>query len=104
MVAAGLDIGAKAGVYTNINYYYSDPIPLNDANTDAASSFHLLGARLGFRKIFAGAFRLDLFATVDNIFNSTYSLGNDINAAVGRYYNAAPGINYAGGVSVRYSW
>src|SRR5215204_1471449 len=104
VVASGLDITSKIGVYTNINYYYNDPIPLNDANTDFATSFHLLGARLGFRKTFAKAFRIDIFGTVDNIFNTTYSLGNDINAAAGRYYNAAPGINYTGGVNVRYSF
>ena len=102
VVASGLDITSKLGVYTNINYYYSDPIPLNDANTDYATSFNLLGARLGFRKTFAKEFRIDIFGAVDNIFNTTYSLGNDINAAAGRYYNAAPGINYTGGVNVRY--
>lgn len=104
VIASGFDISTKPGFYTNINYYYSDPIPLNDANTDIASSFHLLGARLGFRKMLGQAFRLDIFGTVDNIFNTTYSLGNDINAAAGRYYNAAPGINYSGGINLRYNW
>ena len=104
VIASGLDITSKIGIYTNINYYYSDPVPLNDANTDIASSFHLAGARLGYRKTFARAIRIDIFGSVDNIFNTTYSLGNDINAAAGRYYNAAPGINYAGGVSIRYSF
>lgn len=103
VIASGFDVSSKLGIYTNINYYYSDPIPLNDANTDIASSFHLLGARLGFRKIFGDAFRLDLFGTVDNIFNTTYSLGNDINAAAGRYYNAAPGINYSAGIGLIYT-
>jgi len=103
VIAAGIDISTKIGIYTNVNYYYSDAIPLNDSNTDIASSFHLLGARLGFRKSFGEVFRLDLFGSVDNILNTTYSLGNDINAAVGRYYNAAPGINYSGGVSLRYN-
>jgi len=104
VIASGLDITTKTGIYTNINYYYSDAIPLNDANTDLATSFHLLGIRTGIRRTFGDAFRLDIFGTIDNIFNTTYSLGNDINAAGGRYYNAAPGINYTGGVSLRYNW
>ena len=104
VLSAGFDVTSKLGIYSNINYYYSDPIPLNDANTDIASSFHLLGARAGFRKTFFDAFRIDIFGTVDNIFNTTYSLGNDINAAAGRFYNAAPGINYSAGVNLRYSW
>jgi iron complex outermembrane receptor protein len=41
-----------------------------------------------------------LFAGIENAFDVTYSLGNDINAAGGRYYNAAPGRNYYGGVSL----
>ena len=102
--ASGLDAATKIGFYTNITYYYSDPIPLNDANTDMASSFNLLGARLGFRKTFANKFQLDIFGTVDNIFDVNYSLGNDINAAAGRYYNAAPGINYSGGIGLKYLW
>jgi iron complex outermembrane receptor protein len=100
VIASGLDISAKPGFYTNINYYYSDDIPLNDVNTSNASSFHLLGARLGFKKTVSKVFRLDVFGSVDNILNTTYSLGNDINAAAGRYYNAAPGINYSGGISL----
>ena len=104
VLAAGFDITSKIGAYSNVSYYYSDPIPLNDANTDFASSFQLLGARVGFRKTFFQAFRIDIFGAVDNIFNTTYSLGNDINAAAGRYYNAAPGINYSAGVNLRYSW
>ena len=32
IISAGFDISTKPGVYANINYYYSDPIPLNDAN------------------------------------------------------------------------
>lgn len=98
VLASGIDITTRIGFYTNINYYYSDEIPLNDANTEYASSFHLLGARLGFRKKISDHLRVDLFGSVDNALNSTYSLGNDINAAAGRYYNAAPGINYSAGV------
>ena len=44
--------------------------------------------------------KLDVFAGIDNAFDLTYSLGNDINAAGGRYYNAAPGRNYYGGISL----
>lgn len=98
VVVSGFDVTTRFGLYTNINYYYSDEIPLNDANTDVASSFHLLGARLGFRKPLNRRLRLDLFGSVDNALNATYSLGNDINAAAGRYYNAAPGINYSTGI------
>jgi iron complex outermembrane recepter protein len=102
--SAGLDLATKIGVYGNATWYYSDPVPLNDANTDVANSFNLLGARVGFRHNIIAGLMVDVFGSVDNIFNRTYSLGNDINAAAGRYYNAAPGINYNVGVTVRYAW
>lgn len=100
-VAAGTDINIKHGFYANLTYYYSDPIPMNDANTDFASSYNLLGARIGWKKTFARKNLLELFGGVDNAFNITYSLGNDINAAAGRYYNAAPGINYYIGAALK---
>jgi iron complex outermembrane receptor protein len=99
-VVAGADILTKAGFYTNITYTYADHIALNDANSAWAGSYNLLGYRLGFRRVFLHKIKLDLFAGEDNVFNTRYSLGNDINAAAGRYYNAAPGSNYFVGVGI----
>ena len=99
-VASGLDISTKPGIYIDLTYYYSDPIPLNDANTEFASSYNLLGSRIGWRKELKKKNKLELFAGIENAFDVTYSLGNDINATGGRYYNAAPGRNYYGGVSL----
>ena len=82
----------------NITYNYSDKITLNDANSAYASSYHLLGARFGYKKDFSKKIRAEIFAGADNIFNTKYSLGNDINAAAGRYFNAAPGRNYYAGI------
>ena len=100
-VAAGFDFVFKAGFYGNITYYYSDPIAMNDANTDFASSYNLLGARIGYKKTFSRVV-MNLFAGADNLFDVAYSLGNDINAAAGRYYNAAAGRNFYGGVSFQW--
>lgn len=99
---ASLDIVIKPGIYTNLTYFYSDPIALNDANTDFASSYNLLGARIGWRKKIK-SIALDLFAGGDNLFDTQYSLGNDINAAGGRYYNIAAGSNYYAGVSFQWA-
>jgi iron complex outermembrane receptor protein len=103
-LAAGLDMILKMGAYANITYYYSDPVALNDANSAIASSYNLLGARIGFRKLLFKNISGDIFAAADNIFNEKYSLGNDINALGGRYFNAAPGANYAAGVSLKFNW
>ncbi len=47
VVVAGLDVTSKAGYYINVTYNYTDPIALNDANSDFASSYNLVGTRLG---------------------------------------------------------
>jgi iron complex outermembrane recepter protein len=101
-IISGLDIASKAGIYLNVTYNYSDPIYLNDANTDHATSFNLVSARLGYRKEFHQKIRMEIFTGADNLFDTRYSLGNDINAAAGRYYNAAPGRNYYAGVSFQH--
>lgn len=97
----GLDVLLQLGLYTNITYTYTDHIALNDANTAFAGSYDLLGARLGYRHAF-GDWKLDIFTGIDNAFDTKYGLGNDFNAAAGRYYNASPGRNYYAGVSVNY--
>jgi len=102
-VAATFDIVTKPGLYLNLSYFYSDPIALNDANTDFASSYNLLGGRIGWRKTISSSYVLDLFAGADNLFDVTYSLGNDINATGGRYYNVAAGRNFYGGIALNFN-
>ena len=103
-ISAGVDVISKMGLYANITYYYSDPIPLNDANTNYSSSYNLAAARLGFRRVLTNRFTFDVFGMADNLFDVKYSLGNDINAFGGRFYNAAPERNFAVGASLRYIW
>jgi len=101
-VAAGLDVSTRPGWYINLTWYYNDVLALNDANTDKAGSYNLAGGRTGWRTALNKGLMMDVFAGVDNLFDVTYSLGNDINATGGRYFNAAPGRNYSGGVSFQY--
>ena len=103
VVVAGLDVTSKAGCYLNVTYNYTDKIALNDANSAYASSYNLLGAKLGYKKDFNRKISAEIFAGADNIFDTKYSLGNDINAAVGRYYNAAPARNYYAGISFNFN-
>jgi len=98
----GLDMALRFNVYANINFNHTNAIPLDDANTAYADAYNLLGARLGYRKAWS-AFSLDFFVGVDNALDKKYSLGNDLNAVGGRYYNAAPTINFYSGVKVGFS-
>lgn len=99
-LALGTDVSIKPGLYTNLTYFYVDRIPLNDANSEYASSYNLLAARLGWKKTIGGKWRMEIFGGADNLFDVVYSLGNDINAAGGRYFNAAAGRSYYVGVSL----
>jgi iron complex outermembrane receptor protein len=103
VMVAGLDIASRAGCYIDITYNYVDKIALNDANSAYASSYNLLGARLGYKTEFNRKISAEIFAGADNLFDTKYSLGNDINAAVGRYYNAAPGRNYYAGIAFNFN-
>ena len=102
-IAAGLDVNTKAGIYTNISYFYGGRIALNDANDAYADPYNLLGIKMGYTISLKKKTALQVFAGVQNIFNEKYSLGNDINAAGGRYYNAAPGINFYAGLNLTFS-
>lgn len=102
IMAAGLDVTTRPGWYINLTWFYSDPTALNDANTDMATAYNLAGGRTGWRTPLGNTIMMDVFAGVDNVFDVTYSLGNDINAIGGRYYNTAPGVNYFGGVTFQY--
>lgn len=96
-----LDATAKAGLYTNLTYQFAGKLALNDANSTYADSYHLLSARLGCRFKTRNNSDIDLFIAGDNLLNEIYSLGNDINAAANRYYNAAARRNFAAGISLK---
>jgi iron complex outermembrane recepter protein len=93
-ISTGYDFIAHNGLLGTINYYFSDKIPLNDANTEYANAYSVVGLKLGYEKVMHDKLRVKLFAGVDNLLDEKYSLGNDVNGFGGRYYNAAAGRNY----------
>jgi iron complex outermembrane receptor protein len=68
-------------------------MPLNDANAVFASPYRLWQSKPGWKGSLIGT-TLDLFILLDNIGNQQYSLGNDINAFGGRFFNPAPTKNF----------
>lgn len=96
------DIQLRNGIYSNITYYSASKIFLNDANSSSAEAYHLLGWRLGWKKTVRKKYKLNFYAGADNLLDETYSLGNDINAAANRFYNAAPRRNYYVGLSFQW--
>lgn len=97
-----LDMNIKNGLYINTTYYAASKIFLNDANTAIAAPYHLLGARIGWKKNIQKKYKLNIYTGADNLLDEKYSLGNDINAAANRFYNAAPRRNYYAGISFQW--
>lgn len=84
-----------------LQHTYVSSIPLNDANTVFADKYHLLQAKLNFQKQLNKA-TIKLFAGADNLLNSDYSLGNDLNAFGSRYFNPAASRNFYGGLAAEF--
>jgi iron complex outermembrane recepter protein len=98
----GVDLNSRPGIFLHLTYYYSDKMPLDDANTSYAGAYQLVGGRIGYATTLQKLY-LTFFTGVNNAFNAKYSLGDDINAAAGRYYNAAPTANYFVGLTLNYN-
>lgn len=95
------NLDTKAGLYLQLTYYSASAIYLNDANTAKSEGYQLLGSRVGWSWKWNKENSLQVYVGADNIFDEKYSLGNDINAAAGRYYNAAAGRNFYFGIRVK---
>ena len=85
-----------------IMHNYTASIPLNDANTSFADAYHLLQAKVSWEKSVGQRLALRFFVGGDNLLNQQYSLGNDINAFGGRFFNAAAPRNFYGGLAILY--
>jgi len=91
----------KNGLYLHSMVNSTSRIALNDASTVYAAAYTLWQAKLGYRfAIHRLAF--NLYVGLDNILDQAYSLGNDINAYGGRYFNPAPGRNYYAGMQLHF--
>ena len=98
-LTTGLDVSEQLGFYLSPTVNHQARIFVNDANTVAAPGYWTFGARGGWRRAF-GRWELDAFGGIDNATNRRYSLGNDLNAFGGRYFQPAPGRNYYSGAQV----
>ncbi len=94
------DVAFANRFYVNTSYQYTDEIPLNDANSVYSDGFHQLNTKLGYDVEAAGKIGLSVFIGVNNLLDEKYSLGNDLNAFGGRYYQPAPDRNFYFGLKL----
>ncbi len=88
MVNGGVEVSIGKGGYVRLNANYTGDLPLDDGNTVFADAYLLIGGRMGW-KVRWKEHDIELFLAGDNLLDEQYSLGHDLNAAGGRYYNPA---------------
>lgn len=80
-----------------IIYQFNGKTSLNDAATVYANSYHLVTVKIS-KQIQIRKSKFKFSFGVDNLLNQPYSLGDDLNAFGGRYFNPAAKRNYFGGL------
>jgi iron complex outermembrane receptor protein len=98
----GLSTNLAKRIHIFVQSIITSRIPLNDANSEYADHYELLQAKIGWIGVKNEKLTLEFFAGADNLLDQKYSLGNDINAFGGRYFNAAPLRNFYGGINVKF--
>ncbi|MDB4926879.1 TonB-dependent receptor plug domain-containing protein [Mucilaginibacter sp.] len=107
MFNAGIDLETKPGIYFNAVLNYISKTPINDKNTYYQHAYTLLASKLGYH-IPIGQFGLDVFGGVNNMLNAKYSSWINFNADASSnpptFYNPSSGINFYGGVMLKYNF
>ncbi|GAB3338779.1 TonB-dependent receptor [Larkinella ripae] len=104
VLVTGLDAETGVGLYAHITHQYIDRFPLDDVNTVQSDIARLLNATVGYRKAIGRRWTVEAYLSGDNLLDQTYSLGYDLNAFGGRFYNAAPRRNLTGGLKLAVRW
>ena len=95
----GIDASMKHGFFSHLTFSYTGKTPLTDANSVYATDYRLLSAKVGWRSFYK-KLAFELSAGGDNLFDQSYSLGNDVNAAGNRFYNPAARRCYFAGINI----
>ncbi|EJD6088928.1 TonB-dependent receptor family protein [Acinetobacter baumannii] len=90
------------GLYGGVDVQYMDKVYVNDTNSDAAPSYSVTSANVGYAWVM-GDWKVNSFARVDNLFDRNYAgsvIVNDSTQPVGRYFEPADGRNWSAGLRV----
>lgn len=100
VVVTALRLDLRSSLSLSAQHNYTSAIPLNDANTAFAEDYHLVQLKASWRfRTGKNNYFFETFAGVDNLLDVRYSLGNDLNAVGGRYFNYSAPRNYYAGLA-----
>lgn len=88
------------GFQAGIDLRYMDKVFVNDANSDAAPSYFVTGAYLGYiwQK---NNWTMNTFARIDNLFDRQYIGSIIVNDGNSRFFEPADGRNFSAGLSIK---
>ncbi len=89
----------ETGLNAGLNVRYSDKLYVDDINSDAAPSYTLTSANVGYvwKNI---DWKVRTFARIDNLFDEDYVGSVIVNDGNGRFFEPADGVNWSAGLSV----
>ena len=87
------------GLYGVVDVQYMDKVYVNDTNSDAAPSYSVTSANVGYAWVM-GDWKVNSFARVDNLFDKNYAGSVIVNDGNGRYFEPADGRNWSAGLRV----
>ncbi|SSO61411.1 TonB-dependent receptor [Acinetobacter baumannii] len=87
------------GLYGGVDVQYMDKVYVNDTNSDAAPSYSVTSANVGYAWVM-GDWKVNSFAHVDNLFDKNYAGSVIVNDGNGRYFEPADGRNWSAGLRV----
>jgi iron complex outermembrane receptor protein len=95
-VASSITYDYKKTVSIFVRLQSLSRVPLTDANDVYAPAYELMQSGISLNHK-----RVRYFFSIDNLLNTSYSLGNDINAAGRRYYNPSSPRGYMAGMNIQ---
>ncbi|MFY7004210.1 TonB-dependent receptor family protein [Acinetobacter pittii] len=96
---ASLSWQPSHGLYGGVDVQYMDKVYVNDTNSDAAPSYSVTSANVGYAWVM-GDWKVNSFARVDNLFDKNYAGSVIVNDGNGRYFEPADGRNWSAGLRV----
>ncbi|HHG5269893.1 TonB-dependent receptor family protein [Acinetobacter baumannii] len=87
------------GLYGGVDVQYMDKVYVNDTNSDAAPSYSVTSANVGYAWVI-GDWKVNSFARVDNLFDNKYAGSVIVNDGNSRYFEPADGRNWSAGLRV----
>lgn len=97
VVQTGVEMKLFKEIKLNVSHAYTGAVPLNDANTVFAEHYNRVFVNAQYNLKLLQKYDVICFVSWERSFNNPYGLGNDLNAALNRYYNpSAPWMFTAG--------